>query len=457
MKSVSQRLLQGGLIAVIGKSAVAIGVVLVNALVARLLTPEETGLFMLALSIVTVAAVIADFGFGKTLLRTIPDAIANGDNVRALSHIRHVFIAGSLTILATAVILVSPFGVWMAGKLSHGTLLGELMPLVALWLIVTVVISLLAEICRGFHHIAAAIFFGGALTGLGNILIVLFPLCIAWYLSVEISLKQVISLFIVAGIILGVLATLKLLKRLKGQDGTADSSIKRLFAMAWPFWVSSLALILLTHAEIWVLGYMRPPDEVAAFALVGRLALLVSFPLIIVNSVLPPLISELYAKENIKKMEHMLRISAGLTTLCSLVIFLALLMLGDWLPRVLFGDYFSGNWNIMMILAAGWLFHVWAGSGGFVLNMTDNQRSAMMINLVAGLFTLLVGLWLTSLYGGLGMAIASSSGLVLVNVLMLLVIRYRLNIRIYSGLTGLQDLKQELIKQWQVRQQDAVD
>jgi len=446
MKSLSQRLLHGGIIAVVGRSAVAVGVVLVNALVARLLSPEETGLFMLALSIVTVAAVIADFGFGKTLLRIIPDAIANEDKARAMSHIRHVFLAGTLTILVTALVLVSPFGVWIAGKLSHGPLLGDQMPLIALWLIVTVVISLLAEIYRGFHHIAAAIFYGGALTGLGNILIVSFALSIAWYASIAITLKQVISLFIVAGFILAVLALLKLLKQLKVRGVATDSSIMRLFIMAWPFWISSLALIMLTHAEIWILGYLRPPEEVAAFALVARLALLVSFPLIIINSVLPPLISELYAKGDIKKMEHMLRISAGLTTLCSSSIFLVLLIFGDWLPRFLFGDYYAGNWNIMMVLAIGWLFHVWAGSGGFVLNMTDNQRSAMIINLVAGLFTLLAGLWLTSLYGGLGMAVASSSGLILVNVFMLLVIRYKLNIRIYAGLSGLQDLKKELIR-----------
>lgn len=457
MKSISQRLMHGGIIAVVGRSAVAVGVVLVNALVARLLSPEETGLFMLALSMVTVAAVIADFGFGKTLLRTIPDAIANADYARALSHIRLVFLAGTLTILVTALVLVSPFGVWMAGKLSHGPLLGELMPLVALWLIVTVMISLLAETCRGFHHIAAAIFYGGALTGLGNILIVSFALSIAWYASIAITLRQVISLFIISGFILALLAVLKLLKRLKVRDVMAESSIKRLFRMAWPFWISSMALILLTHAEIWILGYLRPPEDVAAFALVAKLALLVSFPLVIVNSVLPPLISELYAKEDIKKMERMLRISAGLTTLCSSAIFLVLLLFGNWLPGFLFGDYYAGNWDIMMVLAVGWLFHVWAGSGGFVLNMTDNQRSAMVINLVAGFLTLLLGLWLTRQYGGLGMAVASSSGLILVNVFMLLVIRYKLNIRIYAGLSGLYDLKHELIKRRQARQQNAAD
>ena len=453
MKSVSQRLLRGGVIALIGKSSIAIGIVLVNALVARLLSPAETGIFLLALSLVTVAAVIADFGFGKTLLRVIPDAVISGEQVRAMSHIRHVFIAVSLTVLSTALLLISPVGTWLAAKLSHGLVLGDLMPLVALWLVVTVLMSLLAETCRGFHHIAAAIFYGGALTGLGNILIVSVTLAVVWYTSAAFSLEQLITIFIAAGLFLSLLALLKLRKRFQTREKEESSgSIKELFKMAWPFWVSSMALILMTHAEIWMLGYLRPPEEVAAFGLVARLALLVSFPLVIVNSVLPPLISELYANDDIKKMERMLRGAAGLTTLSSLTVFLILLVLGDGLPQFLFGDVFAGNWNIMMILAAGWLFHVWAGSGGFVLNMTDNQKSAMIINVIVGGITIVAGYWLTDMYGGLGMAIASSSGIVLVNILMLLVIRTKLNIRIYAGISGLRDVKSELTRRLQSSQ-----
>jgi O-antigen/teichoic acid export membrane protein len=458
MKSVSQRLLRGGIIAVIGKSAIAIGVLLVNVLVARLLSPEETGLFLLALSIVTVAAVFADFGFSKTLLRVIPEAMAMAEEKRAMSHIWHVFIAAILTITTVVIFLLSPAGDWLAARLSHGPVLGELMPLVALWLVVTVILGLLAETCRGFHHIAAAIFYGGALTGLGNILVVSLTLAIAWFAAVEISLKQLISIFILSGLLLLLLAILKLRKRFQNrQKGENSGSIKQLFIMAWPFWVSSMALILITHAEIWMLGYLRPPEEVAAFGLVARLALLVSFPLIIVNSVLPPLISELYANDDINKMERMLRGSAGLTTLLSRAIFLILLTLGDWLPQFLFGDYFAGNWNIMMILAGGWLFHVWAGSGGFVLNMTDNQKSAMIINIFVGGITLIVGYWLTDKYGGLGMAIASSSGIVLVNIIMLLVIRSKLDIRIYAGITGLRDVKSELARRLQNAQKNTTD
>ena len=457
MKSISHRLLRGGIIAVLGRSAVAIGVVLLNALVARLLTPAETGLFFLALSMVTVAAVIADFGFGKTLLRIIPDAVATGEEARALSHIRHVFIAATLTISAVVLVLVSPLGDWLAGKLSHGYMFAELMPLVALWLVVTVILSLLAETCRGFHHIAAAIFYGGALTGFGNILLVTLGLTAVWYSSYTIDLRQLIMLFIFSGLILALLASIKLRKRLRLRNiehHGNSKTVKSLFVLAWPFWVSSMALVMLTHAEIWVLGYLRPPEEVAAFGLVARLALLVSFPLIIVNSVLPPVISELYARDDIKKLERMLRASAGVTAIASMMVFLLLMLSGDWLAEFLFGEYFSGNWNIMMILAAGWLFHVWAGSGGFVLSMTDNQKSGMIINVVMGGLTLLAGIWLTKLYGGLGMAIASSSGIVLVNILMLLVIRYKLGINIYAGLSGFRDIKDELYRRLHALQQD---
>ncbi|MEN8712579.1 MAG: oligosaccharide flippase family protein [Arenicellales bacterium] len=448
MKSISQRLLHGGIIAVLGRSAIAIGVVLVNALIARLLSPQETGLFFLALSIVTVAAVIADFGFGKTLLRVIPDAVTTGEEVRAHLHIKQVFIAVMITIAITVVFLISPPGLWLAEQLSHGTLLGELMPLVASWLVATVVLSLLAETYRGYHQIGAAIFYGGALTGLGNIVLVTLALTIAWYSSITIGLKQLIILFIISSSVLVLFASIKLWRRLRHDriEVSSESArhVKGLFVLAWPFWISSMAMILITHAEIWILGYFRPPEEVAAFALVARLALLVSFPLIIVNSVLPPIISELYARDNIKKMERMLRGSAGLTSLAALVIFLLLMILGDWLPQFLFGEYFSGNWNTMMVLAAGWLFHVWAGSGGFVLSMTDNQKSAMLINVAVGGVTLLAGVWLTSLYGGLGMAIASSSGIVLINILMLVMIRHKLEINIYAGLSGFRDLVNEI-------------
>jgi O-antigen/teichoic acid export membrane protein len=446
MTTLSNRLVHGGLTAAIGRSAVAVGAVLVNALIARMLSPEETGLFLIALSMVTVTTVLADFGLSKTLLRVVPDAMVHGDSGRAMSHIRHVFVVGGWSGILVAALLASPAGVFLAGKLSHGELLGSLMPLVALWLIVTLLIFLLAETCRAFHHIGLAILLGGVLTGLGNILLIGAMLSAAWLLSVPVDLEGVLWMFILSGLILAAMALARLRARFKVWGESVTGSLSALFSMAWPFWLSNAAMILLMHAEIAILGYLRSPEEVASYGLVARLAILVSFPLLIANSVLPPLISELHASRDIDRMERMLRGVAGLTTLLSLVLFIGLLLFGEPLSGLLFGSYYSGNWNILMILASGWLFHVWAGSGGFVLSMTDNQHTMMRITLIVGTLTVLAGIWLTIRYGGLGMAIATSAGLIVQNILMLWFIDKHIGIRIHASLHEVRKIWREVIQ-----------
>jgi len=54
------------------------------------------------------------------------------------------------------------------------------------------------------------------------------------------------------------------------------------------------------------------------------------------------------------------------------------------------------------------------------------------------------------------MAIASSSGIVLINVLMLLTIRHKLDINIYAGLSGFRDLLNEFQRRLKASQEKAV-
>jgi O-antigen/teichoic acid export membrane protein len=450
---VSQRLIRGGLVAVGGRSGVALGTILLNALLARLLAPAEVGQFLLALSLVTVAAVLADFGFGKTLLRMIPQAMAAGQTHDAVRRIRQVLAGGLLTGLVAAGVLASWPGAWLAVKLSQGSELSLLMPLVATWLVITLLLNLLAETFRGFHDIGFAILVGGAVTGLGNIVIM--SLVLSWFLfaGIDVNLRQVLLLFIASSVLLACCAAVLLWNRLRDWQSGGQGRLREVFAMAWPFWIANTAIILQTQLEIWLLGWLRTPEEVATFGLIARLALVVSFPLLIINSVLPPLISELYSTADMSRLQRMLRASAGLTTLAATILFVLLLVAGDSLTVWLYGEYFAGNWHILMILSAGLLFHVWAGSGGFVLSMTDNQHVMMLITLVSSGVTLLLGIILTRQYGALGMAVASTTGLVLLNSLMLLFIRRRLGILIHASVAGVKDVYREVLRR--MRSKDA--
>ena len=126
---------------------------LVNVLIARQLSPTDTGLFILALSLITSAAVLADLGLGKTVLRTIPALLAQGDGAGLKVHLRHVFMLGALTALAGYLLLTGWPGQWLVGLVAGGTGLLALLPLIGLWLVVTLLLNLLAEIWRGFHRV----------------------------------------------------------------------------------------------------------------------------------------------------------------------------------------------------------------------------------------------------------------------------------------------------------------
>ena len=70
-RSISQRLISGGLWATMGKVVFALCTLALNALITRLLSPEEVGAYYLMLSIVSIGALIAQFGVHQAIIRVI--------------------------------------------------------------------------------------------------------------------------------------------------------------------------------------------------------------------------------------------------------------------------------------------------------------------------------------------------------------------------------------------------
>jgi len=443
-QALGRRLLRGGITAALGRSAVAACTLLVNVLIARQLSPTDTGLFILALSLITSAAVLADLGLGKTVLRTIPALLAQGDGAGLKVHLRHVFMLGALTALAGYLLLTGWPGQWLVGLVAGGTGLLALLPLIGLWLVVTLLLNLLAEIWRGFHRVDAAILFAGEMKGLGNLFIVGTVLVGCWLLAIELDLPTLFWAWIASGLLLSCIASAGLVDRLQGKAGPSRVSLRATLSAAWPLWITSAAWILIIQAEIWILGYYRPADEVATYGLAARFAALVGFSLTIVNSFLPPLISELHALADMARLQRMLRAAAGLTTIPAALLFLLLLAWGEPLSVFLFGDFYRGAGTILVLLACGQLVNVAAGSGGFTLQMTGNAPVMMVITLANGTLTLVIGIWLARTHGAIGMAIASMLGMVTQNLAMLLAVRARLGIWIHAGLSGIRDVRHYL-------------
>lgn len=424
--NIKKRLLSGGTWAFSGKILTAFSGLAVNALLARLLTPDEMGAYFLTLSMVCVFAMVAQMGLTWTIVRLVAESMGTGMPARARMAVRLTIRLAGLGALVMACVLAFGGGVWIAERLFHSTLMSRVVGLAAVWMILIAFQQLIAEVYRGFHDIRLATIFGGLATGL-LAMIIFFWL---WLLQGHSDLSQVILITLVAGFSSVALSSLILWKKLSTFPLPAGDEITTsdIICISWSLWITSLTFLALLQADLWIMGLFRSPEEVAVYGAVARIVTLVTIPLLIVNAVAPPLIAEMHSQEKTKEMEKAMRTVVTFAGLPSLIVLGLFIFFGDFILGLCFGEHYQVGGVMLVILSVGQLANVWAGLCGQTLILTGHQMTMMVIAIVSGLF-MIIGAWLlVEAYGGIGVASAAATGIIIQNVLMVLFAKSKVGI-----------------------------
>lgn len=318
-----RRLLSGSTWALGGKiGAATIGLV-TNAVLTRLLTQQEFGVYLLVFSIISLGTVIASFGLPKTVLRFVAESMTLGQPGRAR---RAIYTALGLDVLGTLIISLAYLfivGDLVSRYLFDSSALVAVIGLTAGWMAISTMQEIMAETFRGFHDIRMATLFGGLATGgksAGLIMRVVLLACLAllgltsgW----DTDLRTVMLASIGSGAASSLLAAFFLHKRVTslGTQGAEDPvSTKDTLRDAFPILAISLtSFVLLSAADLWILAYFRSDAEVGVYGAASRLITLIAMPLLITNLVLPPIIAEMYAQgrtvtlERAAQLQHLVR------------------------------------------------------------------------------------------------------------------------------------------------------
>ncbi len=423
--SIRKRLLTGGAWAFVGRILTAVSVLAVNALLARLLSPAEMGDYFLMFSLVGFAAIVAQSGLATTIVRLVAESLASGDYGRARQSIKWVFRIISVSALIVALVMVFGGGDFVSRQIFHSPMMGAVVHIAALWVVVLVFQTINAETFRGFHDIRMASIFGGLSTSVFSALIFF----VLWVFRGHSDLQEVVILSTVAGMSTALLSGILLGKRFNRLPaGDRAISLEEVLTIAWPLWVTSLTLFVLTQADLWILGLFRNQDEVAIYGIAVRLVALIAMPLTIVNAVIQPVISDMYSRDKLIQLEKIMRVSGTLVAIPAFAILGLFVLFGDIILGYFFGAFYRGAALVLLILSAGQLINVWAGSCGLVLMLTGNQMLMMKISIVTGVLTILSSFLLVERYGSTGVAGAAALGIILQNILMLLAVRKKLKI-----------------------------
>ena len=426
-----RRLLSGSTWALGGKiGAATIGIV-TNGVLTRLLTKQEFGVYLLAFSIISLGAVIGSFGLPKTVLRFVAESMTLGQPGRAR---RAIYTALGLGVVGTLIISLAYLfivGDLVSRHLFHSSALVAIIGLTAGWMAISTIQEIMAETFRGFHDIRMATLFGGLATGgksAGLIMRVMLLACLALLALTsgwDTDLRTVMLASIGSGAASSLLAAVFLHKRISslGAQGADDPiSTKDTLRDALPILLISLtSFVLLSAADIWILSIFRPSEEVGLYGAAARLVTLIAMPLLITNLVLPPIIAEMYAQGRTGTLERTLRSFSTLSGIPSLLVLIVFMLLGGPILGVVYGSGYQSAAMVLVLLSAGKLAAVWAGSCGAVLQFTGHQGSMLRVNLLTSPLFIVGALLVVRDYGPIGVASMTAAITVLQNVALVLV------------------------------------
>ena len=427
-----RRLLSGSTWALGGKiGATTIGLV-TNSVLARLLTTQEFGVYFLAFSIVAVGAVLGSLGLPKTVLRFVAENMTLGQPGRAQRAIYTALGLGVLGAFGASLAYFFIVGDLVGRYLFDSSALVAVIGLTAGWMAISAMQEIMAEVFRGFHDIRMATLFGGLATGgrsAGLIMRIMLLACLVllWLTIEHTDVRTVMLASLGSGAASALLAAVFLHKRISslGTQGTENPiSARDELRDAFPILIISLtSFILLSAADLWILGIFRSEAEVGLYGAAARLVALIAMPLLLTNLVLPPIIAEMYAQGRTAELEGTLRSFSTLSGVPSLLVLIVFMLLGGPILGLVYGPDYQSAAMVLVLLSVGKLAAVWAGSCGAVLQFTGHQGSMLRVNLLTSPLFIIGALLVVRDYGPIGIASMTAAITILQNAALVLVAR----------------------------------
>lgn len=198
---------------------------------------------------------------------------------------------------------------------------------------------------------------------------------------------------------------------------------------AFPFmWLSAVWLVN-SRMDLLILGSLKSPADVGVYAVVVRVAGLVTLTTATVNTIISPRISTYFHGGERVRLQRLLGASAHRTFLLCLPLALVLIFTGGPLLHLAFGAEFTRGWTALAILAFAQLLSVMCGPVGVTLYMTGQEGIANRIFTASALLNVILNFAFIPRFGIEGAAVATSISLVAWNLALWAVVRRRLELR----------------------------
>jgi len=397
-----KRLLRGGAWALMARGLGIVGGLAVNALLARLLAPEDMGAYFLSVSVAAFLSALGQFGMPTAVVRMIAESIGKGQSGRAFKAIVHALVICSGSASLLAVLYLSGVGDWLAESLFHSELLSDVSLWIALLSCLFVFQGLFAEIFRGFHDIRLASLLGGVSTSLFSAMI----FGVLWVVQGHAQLSQVLVLSAGAVALSVVISIALMLPRCRALQGDGTITVREMAGVGWPLCVTSVTVLVAVQGDLWVVGAMLDEKSVAIYGAALRLLAMMTMFHGLAISVIQSTVAELYGQKRMSDIQRMVQGAAFWACVIAGAVLLVFLLFGHTLLGVIFGEDYRQGYEPLAVLAFGQFVGMLLGPAGMVLMMTGHQQTMMWVIVLNSTIGIVLAVALAPVFGLMGIAVS---------------------------------------------------
>ncbi len=428
LKAHTLDVLRGSAFTAISKVSITVIGFLFNLVIARSLGVAETGIFYLSLAIITIASVLSRLGLDQAVLKYASrQAAANNLAAVKAVYLRAItIVALSSAGLVVALLFIGP---WISEEIFNKPNLAAPLRYMTIGIFPLSILIIHTQFLKSIKYVGTGLFLQNASVSA----ICLFFIVVA----INVTNSEMLAGFYLAatftacGLIIILWASVSKLRSIKADK---DYSTKHLIRSSmYLYGISIVNQILLPWTAVICLGIWATESEVGQFAVARRVAMLVNFAYLAIESITGPKFSILFDRDDLVSVQHVAKRATGLMITVTAPLGFIFLFAPSWVMGW-FGADFRVAAGVLTILAAGQLINVLTGSVANLLIMSGNEKAFKNISVATGISNILFCVLLVPVYGAMGAAVASALSVAVLNIMASYLVWTRLGFLPFPGI-----------------------
>ena len=406
IKEIQKSILSGGSFALVGSAAFAAMKYLQRLVLARVLSPDQYGIFSLGLMIFMVTVSVGLLGIQRGVNRFVPYFRAEGEEGK----VKGTLLGGSILALISGVVFA--VGLFILARFLSLSVFEEtsLLNVIRVFVFAVPAMILLRVLIRGLEGFKKINYSMGLKTGeIALRLLGIIVVSLAGFELLAVPVVFIVSTWLV--VIMGYWLLREKVFPLFNPDIPAHFELGKLFHYSWPLFLTGILNLVVGWTDTFMIGFFSDSADVGVYNVALPTSQMIILLLQSISVIFLPLATEAFSRGEEGKLREIFNISYRWVFLATLPVYLFMVLFAQPIIVLVFGAEYAAGAGALVVLSSGFFLASLSGPTQKLFNSLGRTRLVLGLTSSAALVNVALNLVLVPRLGIIGAAIATATSL----------------------------------------------